>query len=342
MTKILEVIKPGFLTTIQDRGRHGYQAFGMPVAGAVDEFSLRIANILAGNSEGAAALEMTLLGPKLKVLAPVKVALTGADLGARINGAEFPRWETVAVNPGDEISFTAAREGCRAYLAVAGGIDVPKIMGSRSTYLRGKIGGIEGRALKAGDLLSAGSLQEKNLPVGTKLAEELIPKFSSPITLRVIPGPQEDHFTPAGLDTFFQSEYTVTTEADRMGYRLQGPTIEHREGADIISDGIPLGAVQVPGHGLPIVMLADRQTTGGYPKIATACSVDLSRIGQAKPGDTVHFVAISKEEGLQLLQARETALKKWMATLPTATGRIWNFQLSIAGQKFSTYVEEIR
>ena len=162
MTKILEVITP-LLTTIQDRGRHGYQAFGMPVAGAVDEFALRVANILVGNPEGAAALEITLLGPKLKVLAPVKVALTGADLGARINGAEFPRWETVAVNPGDEISFTAAREGCRAYLAVAGGIDVPEVMGSRATYLRGKIGGIDGRALKAGDVLSAGSLQEKNL-----------------------------------------------------------------------------------------------------------------------------------------------------------------------------------
>lgn len=342
MTKILEVITPGLLTTIQDRGRHGYQAFGMPVAGAVDEFALRVANILVGNPEGAAALEMTLLGPKLKVLAPVKVALTGADLGARINGAEFPRWETVAVNPGDEISFTAAREGCRAYLAVAGGIDVPEVMGSRATYLRGKIGGIDGRALKAGDVLSAGSLQERNLPTGTRLAEGLIPKYSSAITLRVIPGPQDDHFTEAGLETFFQSEYTVTTEADRMGYRLQGPTIEHKEGADIISDGIPLGAVQVPGHGLPIVMLADRQTTGGYPKIATVCSVDLSLIGQAKPGDTVRFATIGREEALQLLQDRETALKKWKDSLPRATGRSWNFQISIAGQRFSIYVEEIR
>jgi len=341
MTNVLEVIKPGLLTTIQDRGRHGYQAFGMPVAGAVDEFALRVANILVGNPEGAAALEITLLGPHLKVLAPVKLALTGADLGARINGAEFPRWETVAVNPGDEITFTAVREGCRAYLAVAGGIEVPEVMGSRATYLRGKIGGIEGRALQAGDLLRAGSQKERNLPVGTRLTPALIPKYSSAITLRVIPGPQDDHFTQGGLDTFFQSEYTVTTEADRMGYRLQGPTIEHREGADIISDGIPLGAIQVPGHGLPIIMLADRQTTGGYPKIATVCSVDLSLIGQAKPGDKVRFAAISREEALQLLRDRETALQKWKDSLPGATGRSWNFMLSIDGQKFSTYVEEI-
>lgn len=341
MTPVLEVIAPGLLTTVQDRGRHGYQAFGMPVAGAVDEYALRIANILVGNQEGAAALELTLLGPQLKVLAPIKLALTGADLGAEINGQEFPRWETVAVKSGDEIAFTAAKSGCRAYLAVAGGIDVPEVMGSRSTYLRGKIGGLDGRALKAGDHIAAGSQREKNIPSGTRLAPALIPTYQPKITLRVILGPQENHFTSAGQDTFLQSEYAVTTEADRMGYRLEGPTIEHLAGADIISDGIPLGAVQVPGHGLPIVMLADRQTTGGYPKIADVCSVDLDRIGQAKPGDKIRFEPITVSESIQLLREREAALKEWAESLPAASGRTWQFRISIAGETFATQVEEV-
>ena len=341
MTALLETITPGLLTTIQDRGRHGYQAFGMPVAGAVDEYALRIANILVGNEEGAAALEITLLGPKFKVLAPGKVSLTGADLGATINGREFPRWETVAVRAGDEIAFTAVKSGCRAYLALAGGIDVPQVMGSRSTYLRGKIGGLEGRALKAGDKIGVCAQAVKNIPLGTRLSPDLIPGYDPLIRLRVILGPQDDHFTAAGMDTFLNSEYTVTTEADRMGYRLEGPTIEHVAGGDIISDGIPLGAVQIPGHGMPIVMLADRQTTGGYAKIANVSSVDLSLIGQAKPGDKVRFQLIDVEESIRLLREREAALKKWVTSPRRIIGRSWQFRITVGGKSFSTQVEEI-
>jgi antagonist of KipI len=342
MTKVLEIITPGLLTTIQDRGRHGYQAFGMPVAGAMDDYALRTANILVGNPEGTAALELTLLGPHLKVLTPVKLALTGADLGAEINGEEFPRWQTVAVRAGDEITFTAVKDGCRAYLAVAGGLDVPEVMGSRSTYLRGKIGGLSGRALKAGDIIATCSSRNKNVPTGTRLAPTLLPEYQAQIILRVILGPQEDHFTSAGRDTFLSSEYAVTTEADRMGYRLEGPKIEHAAGADIISDGIPLGAVQVPGHGLPIIMLADRQTTGGYPKIATVCSVDLSSIGQAKPGDKIRFETITREESIQLLKKREAALEEWAGSLPETSGRTWHFRIGIGGQTFTTQVEEVQ
>lgn len=341
MTDVLEVITPGLLTTVQDRGRHGYQAFGMPVAGAMDEYALRIANILVGNPAGAAALEITLLGPQLKVLSPTKLALTGADLGAEINGQEFPRWQTVAVKSGDEITFTAAKSGCRAYLAVAGGINVPEVMGSRSTYLRGKIGGLDGRALQAGDYLPAGS-PTKNVPTGTELPPALQPAYPNQITLRVILGPQDDHFTTAGRDIFLNSEYTVTTEADRMGYRLEGPKIEHAAGADIISDGIPLGAVQVPGHGLPIIMLADRQTTGGYPKIATVCSVDIMCMGQAKPGDKIRFETISRHESIQLLKEQEAALTKWAQSLPKASGRIWHFRIGIGGQTFTAQVQELQ
>lgn len=342
MTPILKTISPGLLTTIQDRGRHGYQAFGMPVAGAVDEYALRIANILVGNPEGAAALEITLLGPKLKVLKATKLSLTGANLGATINGREFPRWETVAVNRGDEIAFAAVKSGCRAYLALAGGIDVPEVMGSRSTYLRGKIGGLGGRALKAGDEIGMGPPPEKNIPIGTRLNPNLISTYDSLIKLRVILGPQDDHFTAVGMDTFLNSQYTVTTEADRMGYRLEGPTIEHVAGGDIISDGIPLGAVQIPGHGLPIVMLADRQTTGGYTKIANVCSVDLSLIGQAKPGDKVRFQVTNVEESTRLLRERETALRKWADSLQGITGRAWQFRISVGGKSFFTQVEEIK
>ncbi|HHV06855.1 MAG TPA: biotin-dependent carboxyltransferase [Firmicutes bacterium] len=343
MTAVLEVVMPGLLTTVQDRGRHGYQAFGMPVAGAVDEYALRIANILVGNPEGAAALEMTLLGPQLKVLAPTKLALTGADLGAEINGQEFPRWQTVAVATGDEITFKAATSGCRGYLAVAGGIDVPEVMGSRSTYLRGKIGGLDGRALKVGDHINANSAAaKKNIQTGAQLAPELMPRYEGPITLRVILGPQDDHFTPTGQEIFLSSKYQVTTDADRMGCRLEGATIEHAAGADIISDGIPLGAVQVPGHGLPIIMLADRQTTGGYPKIATVASVDLSHIAQAKPGDEISFEAISRSEAIQLLKEREAALNEWAKSLPEASGRIWHFSIGINGQTFTAQVEEVQ
>ncbi|QBS36658.1 biotin-dependent carboxyltransferase [Thermaerobacter sp. FW80] len=341
MAEVFEVVAPGLLTTVQDRGRHGYQAFGVPVAGAVDEYALRIANLLVGNDENAAGLEITLLGPTLRVLAPTVIAVTGADLGATRNGQPLPLWEAVAVEPGDEIRFRGVKQGCRAYLAVAGGIDVPPVMGSRSTYLRGGIGGIGGRALKAGDVLEAGGLFRADEPAttrrpraavcgrrgdadgsdaspgevarqiaGRRVPAEFVPRYGSPITLRVVLGPQDDHFTPAGVATFLSAEYVVTVEADRMGCRLDGPTIEHAGPADIISDGIPLGAVQVPGHGRPIVMLADRQTTGGYPKIATVISVDIPRIAQAKPGDRVRFAAVSRDEAVRLYREREEGLRR--------------------------------
>ncbi|BCV24093.1 biotin-dependent carboxyltransferase family protein [Gelria sp. Kuro-4] len=342
MAAVFEVLAPGLLTTVQDRGRHGYQAFGMPVAGAVDEYALRAANLLVGNAEGAAALEITLLGPALKVLSPAVIALTGADLGAMLNGAPLPLWQAAAVKAGDEISFTGVRSGCRAYLAVAGGIDVPVVMGSRSTYLRGKIGGLEGRALKAGDRLAAGEpAAAARALVGRRVPPELIPTYEGSLTLRVVLGPQDDHFTAAGRETFLTGEYTVTNEADRMGYRLEGPKIEHAGSADIISDGIPLGAVQVPGHGLPIVMLADRQTTGGYPKIATVISADLYRIGQAKPGDKVRFAAVSRKEAVQLLRGQEEKLWRLAELLSRPAGRVRHFRITVQGKKFEATVEEL-
>lgn len=342
MAAVFEVLAPGLLTTVQDRGRHGYQAFGMPVAGAVDEYAFRVANLFVGNEENAAALEITLLGPTLKVLEPAVIAITGADLGAMLNGEPLPLWQAVAVKAGDEISFTGVKSGCRAYLAIAGGIDVPVVMGSRSTYLRGNIGGLDGRALKAGDKLAAGEPPAAvRMRVGRRVPPEFIPIYGNDITLRVVLGPQDDHFTPAGRETFLTGEYVVTNEADRMGYRLDGPKIEHAGSPDIISDGVPLGAVQVPAHGFPIIMLSDRQTTGGYPKIATVISVDIYRIGQAKPGDKVRFVAVSREEAIRLLREQEENLRRLAELLSRPAGRLRQFRITVQGETFEALVEEL-
>lgn len=296
------------MTTVQDRGRYGYQQFGVPVAGAMDTFALKMANILTGNSENSACLEITLTGLRLRVLEDTAIAVTGGDLVPKINGAPLPIWQSVAVKKGDVISFGWACKGCRAYLAVAGGIDVPLVMGSRATYVKSGIGGFEGRALKSGDHLKSGRVNPSKTE--RKLSPEFVPDYTTSNTLRVILGPQDEYFTEEGIQTFLGSEYSVSGEADRTGYRLSGPTIKHKAGADIISDGIPLGAVQVPGSGLPIVLLADRQTTGGYSKVATVVTVDIPHLAQAKPGDKVRFKSVRLNEACGLLQKYEERLSK--------------------------------
>lgn len=301
---VFECSAPGMLTTVQDGGRWGYQGKGMPVAGALDLQAFRLGNVLAGNDENDAALEVTLLGPALSVVEGEAVlAVTGAELGFCINGEPVPNWTSVAAKAGDTLSFTGPKSGCRAYLCVSGGIDVPFVMGSRSTYLRARVGGFEGRALKKGDRIPCGAPQ----PLWKRCErlvcpEELRPVYDFGAPLRVIPGPQEDLFTEKGRDTFYGSEYVISTSADRMGYRMDGPVVEHESAADIISDAIPLGAVQVPGHGQPIIMLADRQTTGGYAKIGVVSSADVAVLSQRLPGQKVRFVRISLEEGVSLVR----------------------------------------
>jgi len=279
----------------------------------MDDYALRIANLLVGNHEGEASLEITLLGFQLQVLDKTVVAITGADLTPMLNNASLPMWEAVMVSPGDIISFPWPKMGCRSYLAVAGGIDVPKVMKSRSTYVKSHIGGFEGRPLRAGDRLKSSKAQpgisRRKLPV------QYLPVYRDSCELRVIPGPQDDHFTEEGIHTFLGSEYTVSTEADRVGYRLRGPQIEHKASADIISDGIPLGAIQVPGDGLPIVLLADRQTTGGYTKIATVITVDIPKLAQAKPGDKVRFLPVTEGAAHRSLREYEqtiATIKHWI------------------------------
>lgn len=298
--EVFEVVQPGLLTTVQDKGRHGYQQYGVPVSGAMDSYALMVANLLVGNGEGDACLEITVLGPRLRILGDTVVSITGADLSPVVNNNPLPMWEAVKVCSGDTISFGHPERGCRSYLAVAGGIDVPEVMGSRSTYVKSRLGGLEGRPLRSGDRLRAG--ETRGEISAKKLPPQYIPEYQAENELRVILGPQDDYFTEKGIQTFLHSEYMISIQADRMGCRLEGPPIEHKAGADIISDGVLQGAVQVPGDGLPIILLADRQTTGGYVKIAIVSTVDLPKLAQAEPGDRVRFLQVTEEEAYQLLR----------------------------------------
>ncbi|MBI4298194.1 MAG: biotin-dependent carboxyltransferase [Chloroflexi bacterium] len=305
----LEIILPGFLTTVQDRGRYGYQRFGVPVSGAMDDFALRAANILAGNDEGAAGLEISVLGPRIRVLYDTWIAVTGADLSPTIDGETIPRWETVRVSKGSVLSFAGVRDGMRAYLAIAGGIDVPLVMSSRSTYLKGAIGGYEGRALRAGDVLEALSPKPGSRRVERRFPRDHIPSYGHEHNLRVIMGSQDHYFNDGGISTFLSSRYVVSDQSDRTGYILEGPAIQHKSGPDIVSDGSPLGAIQVPGDGRPIILLADRGTTGGYAKIGTVISSDISKLAQAMPGDAVTFKKVTVEEAYSILRRQESLLK---------------------------------
>lgn len=314
----IEILEAGLLTTVQDKGRYGYQRFGMPVAGAMDVFALRVGNALVGNDDGSAGLEMTVLGPKIRFLADTWIAVTGADLGATLNGDPISAWQSLQVSKDDELGFKGPQDGMRAYLAIAGGIDVPIVMGSRSTYLKAAVGGLEGRGLRPGDVLSVDDT-ETNF-VSRQAPEPLGHEYGGEHQVRVVFGPQDGRFTEAGRDTFLGSQFTVAIQSDRMGYRLEGPAIEHIDGPDVISDGTAFGAVQVPGDGQPIVLLADRGTTGGYTKIATVISSDLHKFAQAMPGHTVSFEAVSVDEAHDLYRKREALLESIRSGAPvTAT-----------------------
>jgi biotin-dependent carboxylase-like uncharacterized protein len=306
-----EVLEPGILTTIQDLGRCGYRQFGVPPSGALDPFSFRVGNLLLGNLRREASLEMTIRGPKLKVLREAVIAVTGGDLSLTLNGDPLEMWRTHLLVEGDVIDFKRVRKGCRAYLAVSGGFSLPEVMGSRSTYLSGRFGGLEGRPLRRGDMLHVPDRRPALDRIGLRFPAERIPSFEGDSVLRVVPGPQDSHFTGKGFETFRTEVYEVTPQCDRMGVRLDGPAIERRPDVEesIISEGFLAGAIQVPGDGKPIIILTEL-VTGGYTKIATVVSVDLSRVAQLKPGDRVRFQTVSVEEAHSLLVAQEEHLAK--------------------------------
>lgn len=310
---IFEVMKPGLLTTIQDLGRYGYQKYGLAVSGPADSYSHRMANILVGNDVNAALLEITLMGLKLKVREPGIIAVTGGDLGPTINGSPVQTWTSMEVAEGDIIQFTGAKSGCRSYLAAAGGIDVPLVLGSRATDIVGKIGGLAGRALQKGDIITVMQDAKKHRK-GRRATEGMIPQYKSNVHIRVILGPQDEAFTKEGISTFLSSEYTVTKEVDRMGCRLEGPEVEHKESADIISEGIFYGAIQVPKSGQPIIFLVGRQSIGGYTKIGGVATVDLPKLGQVKPGDTITFSEVSIDRAQEEHREQERMFRILQAT----------------------------
>ena len=338
--RTIAVLQPGLLTTIQDLGRRGYGKIGMPVAGVMDEYAARLGNLLLGNAEHLPVLEITLIGPVLQFQNQTTFVLTGGDLQPCLNSYPIPMWTVQQSQSGDVLSFEGVASGCRAYLAVAGGFSVPLVMGSASTYLRGKIGGYDGRTLRAGDVLPLKTFSQSDNLMGFGLPAAHVPAYCD--TLRVIMGPQDDAFTQKGLDMFLSAEYIVTPEADRMGYRLDGPVIEHKHGADIISDGIALGAIQVPAHGKPIIMLADHQTTGGYTKIANVISVDMPSVAQKKPGDRLRFQQVTVEEAQQLYRGREQRLKDLKRLVQQKQSRrITRYALMVNGQSYDVSVEEL-
>lgn len=306
------VLSPGLFTTVQDSGRLGFLESGISPAGAMDDFSFRVANLLVGNEPGEAVLEATLLAPSLRFESNCLIAVIGGEAEMKINGQSTSMWQSVLVSEGDILSFEPMRRGCRLYIAFAGGIAVPSVLGSKSTCCKAQIGGLEGRPLRVGDELPFGGCKNTS---ALAMRAELVPNYPKQVLLRVVLGPQENAFTPEGIQTFLSESYMVTPVSDRMGYRLEGPQIEQSAGADIISDGIVMGAVQVPASGQPIIMMADRQTTGGYTKIATVITADLPRLAQARPGDAICFCAVGVEEAQEELRTYEEKLKDIEVTM---------------------------
>jgi biotin-dependent carboxylase-like uncharacterized protein len=299
--RFLTIEQPGLFTTVQDLGRPGLARFGVTRGGAIDRTALILGNRLVGNHADAAGLECTLAGPALRFEQETIFAVTGAHLGAMLEGNPAPRWQPVLAPAGSRLSFAPSPigAGARAYVTVSGGIATEPALGSRSTDLIGKFGGLEGRALQAGDRLPLGeSRADPEIILRRRLSAEP-PILTNRFTVRVVLGPQDTRFTETGLTTFLTAPYQVTSRSDRTGIRLAGPAIEQANGADLISEGIAYGAIQVPGDGQPIVLLAARQTVGGYVKIATVIGADLDRLGQARSGDEIRFLAISVEEARQ-------------------------------------------
>jgi antagonist of KipI len=303
--RFITVVRPGLFTTVQDRGRWGHQGSGVPVSGALDLASHRIANAIVGNEPGAATLEATLVGPELRIDHDATVAIAGADLGPTLDGAPVPLNRAARCRGGAILRFGERRTGARAYVAVDGGIQVPLVLGSRSTHVISAMGGLAGRALAAGDRIAIGSATQG----GT--ARRVQPAYQGGhggARLRVLRGPQDDFFTEAAFETLQRSRYVVSPQSDRMGYRLHGARIPRAADREMISDATFTGAIQVPASGDPILLMADRQTTGGYPQIAIVITADLPLAAQLAPGDWIEFAVCSRREALSALVAQEGSL----------------------------------
>ena len=305
---MIEVVEPGLFTTIQDSGRWGYQHVGVPVAGPMDRSSHRLANLLVGNRASCATLEVTLLGPRIAFGRDVLFAVTGAEFDLDLNGAGLAMNTVHAARAGQQLAFGPRRCGARAYLALAGGIESPPVLGSRATHVGSALGGLDGRALRAGDRLALAADLERLARPG-EARDGLVRVADGGARVRIIPGPHDDRFGPRGIAALQAGRYRVRAESDRMGYRLAGPPLEQQTAAgDLISSAVPTGALQVPPSGEPIVLMADRQTTGGYPRIATVISADVPVVAQLAPSDWIEFEACTLEVALRALIAQERRL----------------------------------
>ena len=330
---VFEILAGGLLSTIQDVGRPGYLATGMPPSGAADRFALGMANLLVGNdpgerylvgnSPGDAGIEVLLLGLKLRVLRETVIAVTGADLTLVRNDASLPMWRAIRVNVGNEIAFQGPRAGARAYLAVAGGIDVPPFAGSRATNVRAFVGGVDGRALKAGDVLGARPPRQPLAQLARRLVSpDMIPSYQAHAPVRVVLGPQEGLFLDESIQTFLTFDWKFSNTSDRMGCRFIGPKLEFKPRPDyliaqagsdpsnIVDDTIPVGGIQVPSGLEPIVLHVDGPSLGGYAKIATVISADLGKVGQMRPGDIANFQGVSTTEAVAALRDLEAAISE--------------------------------
>ncbi|KXH81673.1 biotin-dependent carboxyltransferase family protein [Sporosarcina sp. HYO08] len=300
----VQVLHPGLLTTIQDLGRFGSQQYGVIASGAMDPYSLRIANLLVGNEQGEGALEVTLMGTSLAFQQDRLIAITGGDLRATIDGERAPMWRPIVVREGSVLTFDYAVHGCRAYVAFAGGIDIPKVMGSKSTYMRAGIGGFNGRALQKGDIFHCGEMGARSQSLVCELKDPLswsvnyhtLLNVEQTQTIRVLKGTEFDRFEKKSQQALFTESYTLTTNSDRMGSRLEGAALSLREEFELLSEGVTYGTIQVPPNGQPIILMADRQTTGGYPKIGQVMTADLPSLAQLRPGGAIQFKEVSLEE----------------------------------------------
>ena len=308
-----EVIQPGIFSTVQDLGRRGYFASGIPPSGAMDRFALRLGNLLVGNPPEEAGLEMTAQGLTLRVLRETAVALTGGRFEATVNGNPVPGWETVPLRPSDLLFIGRAVSGWRAYLCAAGGLDVPQVLGSKSTYTLGGLGGVRGRTLRKGDLLEVGVPRAALDSIkGRKARQEILPQSGEEKVLRVVLGPQDDHVKEESIADFLNSDYRVSIRANRVGYRFEGPQLYFKERAEsrdagldpsnIVDDGNPIGAIQIPAGKEPICLGVDGVTMGGYVKIACLITADMDRMAQLPLRETVHFQSVTVEEARSILQ----------------------------------------
>jgi antagonist of KipI len=299
------------LTTVQDLGRWGHQGSGVPVAGPMDAYSHMLANRLVGNDPSGAGLEITLIGPELASNADVICAIAGAEFKVTVDEVDVPMHHAFTLTAGARLRFGERRAGARASLAIRGGIAVAPVLGSRSTSLIAHMGPFDGRALRSGDVLPIGPAEGPGVsPHGCDIDRGVLPLPRGGVRLRVVPGPQDQMFTSEAYDTLFASRFIVTPASNRIGYRLDGPPLAHAGKADILSDATPLGAIQVPGSGQPILLMADRQTTGGYPKIATVISADIPLAGQLAPGDWIEFSPCTRTAAVDALKERYATLDR--------------------------------